>query len=467
MSVITVEFDNTLEKSPIVMPLISSSVTEAGDTYTNTNMTDKMQTSIFGIQVPLIMINNTIVDFDAIYYFNLKSKGCLPELVMTVEDRYEIINNIDKPGCDNEVRVQILPKFEDAYKKVNLTFFISSMQVNGKLLRLTCSYKSPALMASQYKTFGECDTYDIFKSAAQQTQLGFATNITECDDFRYAYCDNKSLFELLNDEINYANATEHIMDWWVDLWDNINLVDVKDRYESVDSDEDIKIWVTGQSCEITNEGVITPEQMPAVISNFPGIGASELFVKKYVINTKSGINMSAGTDKVFGVYEDVKLEYSDTLVQDGDIRKDIFIKYDYLGESYGEYNYMLAKKLRASFLNKMNSETIMVTLQTPLLALMRGHKVNFIRYVNDDAVENKMRVLEEAGLIDRNIESNIPLSQYDAMQNYGSGRFTLDRTASGQYLITGIELIYNNREWDYVLTLTKPASTKANIIKNE
>ena len=467
MSAITVEFDNTLEKSSIIMPLISSSTAEAGDNYIDRNMTDTAQTSVFGVQVPLIMINNTVIDFDNIHYFILRSKGRLPELIMTVEDKYEMINNIDKPGCDNEVRVQILPKFEDAYKKINLTFFISNIQVNGKLIRMTCTYKLPYLMSSQFKSFGECNTYELFKSIAQESQLGFATNVSTTNDTRFAYCDNKSILDLLENEINYANATEHILDWWIDLWDNLNLADIKERYESVDSDEDLNIWIAGQVKEMNIGNDIQPYQTPAILTNFPGFDSSELYVKNYTINTKPGINLSSGTDKLIGVYEDVKLEYSDTLIQDGDIHNDIFRKYEYVGETYGEYNYMLAQQLRSSYINKMNNETIVLTLQSPLLALMRGHKVNFIRYINNDAVENKIKVLEEAGVIDRNIESNIPLGQYEIALDSGSGKFTIDRTVSGQYLINSVELIYSGNTWDYNLTLTKPASTKVSIIKNE
>ena len=40
MSQIIVEFDNTLEKSEIIVPLLSSSKEEAGDKYTDTNITD-------------------------------------------------------------------------------------------------------------------------------------------------------------------------------------------------------------------------------------------------------------------------------------------------------------------------------------------------------------------------------------------------------------------------------------------
>ena len=114
MSIITVELDNTLPQSEIIMPLLSPSHAESGDKNAQ-NATEKAQTSVFGIQTPLIQINSTIIDFDAVHYFALKSNGPLPELIMTVQDRYELINNIDKPGLDNEVRIQILPKFDNAY----------------------------------------------------------------------------------------------------------------------------------------------------------------------------------------------------------------------------------------------------------------------------------------------------------------------------------------------------------------
>ena len=467
MSIVTLEFDNTLEKSEIIMPLMSSSQNEAGENYNDTNMTDKAQTSVFGIQTPLIMINSIVIDFDAIKYFSIKSVGRLPELVMTVEDRYELINNIDKPSNDNEVRVQILPRFDNAYKKINLTFFISSIQVTGSLLRLTCTYKLSSLISSKFKTFGEIDTYSLFKTVATETQLGFATNITNLSDSRYIYCDNKSYLELMNDEIQYSSANNNIIDYWVDLWDNINLVDIKERYTAIDSDDDMMIWVSGQLHEVTIDTEIEPIKMPAVLTNLPQSNNSELFVKSYSIKNNSGSSISKGTDKVYGIYEDFNKEYLDYLIQDGDIKKDIFSKYEYIGENYGEYNYMLAKQLRDGFVQKINSETITVTLQSPLLGVMRGHKVNFIRYVNNDRMENKLKTLEEAGIIDRNIESNISLSKYEVAEDTGNGIYKVDRTVSGQYLILGVNIIYTNNNWEYILTLAKPASTKASILKNE
>ena len=467
MSIITVKFDNTIEKSNIIMPLLSSSSKEAGENYNNYNLTDKAQTSVVGIFTPLIMINNTVIDFDAVKYFNLKSVGRLPELVMTVEDKYELITNIDKPENDNEVRIQIIPRFDNAYKKIDLTFFISSIQVNGSLIKLTCTYKLSSLVSSQFKTYGEIDTYSLFKTIATETKLGFASNIDELDDIRYAYCDNKSLLDLMNSEIQYSNAKEHIIDWWIDLWDNINLVDIKERYEAVDSDEDLQIWIADQIAEVTIDNEIEPIQITAVLNNLPMYSNSELYVKDYSINNRPGANIFRGTDKVCGVYNDIEKEYSDTLIQDGDIKNDIFTKYNYIGEIYGDYNYLISKELRESFLQKMITETVNITLQTPLLALMRGHKLNFIRYVNNDKIEEKMQNLEESGLIDRNVDSNIHLSKYDIAEDSGNGKFVIDRTVSGQYLILGVNIVYSNYKWNYILNLAKPASTKASILKKE
>ena len=467
MSIVTLEFDNTIEKSSIIMPLKSSSVNEAGEDYEDSGLTEKAQTAVFGIQMPLIMINKTVIDFDAVQYFNLKSTGRLPELVMTVEDRYQIITNIDKPGNDNEVRVQILPKFDNAYKKIDLTFFISDISVNGDTVQLSCSYKLPSFTSTQFKSFGEIDTHSLVKDIATSTGLGFATNIGTLSDTRYVYCDNKSYDELLDNEIGFANATDHILDWWIDLWDNINLVDVKERYNAIDSDDDLKIWIAGQVNEVTADVETEPQEVVATINNHPGFDMSELHVKDYAVSNSPGLQVAQGSDKVYGVYLDSNDDVSDTLIQDGDIKKDIFMKYSYLGENYGDYNYLLSVPLREAYIQKIISDRVTVTMAHPLLALMRGHRVNFMRYVNDSKVENKIKHLEEAGVVNRNVEANIPTSQYEVEDEPDNGKYILDKTCSGQYLIWGVEISYGNNEWDYVLTLVKPASSSTSILNEQ
>lgn len=461
MSQILLEFDNTLTKSDIVVPLLSSSKAESGDTAIDSSMTEKSQTAVFGIQVPLICINNVVIDFDAIKYFSLKSEGPLPELVLTVEDRFEFTNNIDRPGVDNEVRVQIIPRHDNTYKKINLTFFITSVRVIGKLISMTCMYKLSSLTSTQFEAFGEIDTYSAFKEIAKRTGLGFATNISNTGDERYIYSDNKSFLELMNDEIQQSGVDSHILEYWIDFWDNINLVDIQERYKTIDSDEDISVWCAGQIHETNSDVEVSVYKTPAVITNLPSQSNSELFAKQYEILTNPGGNIANGTDRVFTTYE-THGETKDFLVQDGDVKNDVFIKYEYLGETYGSYNKLIARAIRKGFIQKITSEKIQLTLTTPMLGLMRGHRVNFIRYTNSDMIENKMSNLEAAGVIDRTIESNISLTEYDIIEDSGSGRFVLDRATSGQYLIYGVNIVYNEN-WNYVLTLIRDPFGLTNI----
>lgn len=467
MAQIKLEFDNTLKKSDIIMPIQSISTGDGNNQDSSGDMTDKSQLQVFGIQVPLIMINNTVIDFDAVTFFSLKSVGVLPTLVMTVEDKYQLIGNIDKPKNDNEVRVQILPRFDNAYKKINLTFYISNISVSGKYIRLNCTYKLPKLVSSKYEALGELDTYNIFKNAATDIGLGFATNIAAGADNRYVYCNNKSWLELLNEEIKYSGTENQVLDWWIDLWDNINLADIYERYKTTDPDEDITVWVTGQVDETGKDQEINCIEIPAVLNDHPGNERSELYVTHYEIYNNPGAQVSQGSDKVYAVYENDRDEYLDHLVQDGDIKEDIFTKYYYLGETYGGYNYLLQKELRNAFLQKINSESIKVTIKSPLLGLMRGHKVNFIKYTNDDMLEGKLKTLEENNVVDRNTESDVPLTDYEINADGDSaGRFKVDKTASGQYLITAMDITFDNG-WKYTLTLNRPADIAPDIMKEE
>jgi hypothetical protein len=127
------------------------------------------------------------------------------------------------------------------------------------------------LVSSQYKSFGEIDTYNLFKTTAIDTGLGFATNISELSDNRFIYCDNKSLLDVMKSEIDYSNANEYILDWWVDLWNNINLVDVKERYNAIDSDDDLMIWVAGQVDEVGQDIENKPNKVVATLTTHPSL----------------------------------------------------------------------------------------------------------------------------------------------------------------------------------------------------
>lgn len=465
MALIQVKFDNTLQQSDIIIPLTNSSQAEAGEAYTG-NKPEVQQTHIYGIQAPLIMINNIVVDFSDVVSFELKNEKILPEVYLTVNDRYNLTTILDTPSLDNELRIQILPKFENKYKKINLTFFITKMKIDKGIIHMTGEYKLPTFLSYNIKSFGKISSYNLFQTIAQESQLGFASNTADNPETeRYIYCDNKSYKDLLRDEISKSCTNTQIYEYWIDWWNNLIFADILERYNAVDKDEDMQIWISGQNREMEEGSEIEPTQVVASFTNHPSQQQNELFVKNYKICNSPGSSIKKGTDKVYSVYEYGKTEYMDHLIQDGDVHKDVFTRLEYLGEVYGEQNYLLSSKLYESFKQKIASnETLEFEIKTPLLGIMRGNRVNFMWYINDSMTENVQGNLQETGSVDNNPESNIPLEENNIEDKNQDGSFVLDKTVSGQYLVTKCNMKYQDQQWKYVVTISRPTSTKPKLI---
>lgn len=467
MSLIQVKFDNQLNQSEINIPLINSSKSESGSMYSR-NQPEIQQTSVHGIQAPLIMVNNIVVDFPDIINFSLISSGVEPTVSMTFKDRNHLTSTIDSPGIDNELRVQILPKFEGIYKKINLTFYITYINIDRDKVSLSGKYKSSSLIMSRLMSFGEINTYNLFEDIARGTGLGFASNIESNDlDKRYIYCDNKSYFDILEEEINFSCIEDGICDYWIDFWNNLVLVDIKDRYNNDDPPESMKLWVAGQNKEVTEGSIIEPMEMDATLTNHPLLQSNELYVVNYRHINNPGSKTYSGTDRVYSIYENDKQEYFDHLIQDGDSKNDIFTKYSYLGETYGGYNYLLQRVKRSDFLQKINSnENIEVELNTPLLGIMRGNRVNFMWYINDDKYRYKLDNLKENGAAS---EFLVSPTNYNDAKEFGSdeGKYVLDESISGQYLITSLEIMFYDYQWKYKVRLSRPSINKPEIINEQ
>ena len=463
MSQLQVKFDNTLKQSDIIIQLNDSSLDASK--IQQDNLPDISQTSVYGIHAPLIMVNNIVVDFTDVLQFSLKSKYQMPEVNMVIKDRYNFISIFDTPGIDNELRVQILPQFDGKYKKINLTFYITNVRFNNGIISIKGEYKLSKITSTQIKSFGEVNTYKLFESVSNEVGLGFVTNMEENDgDKRYVYCDYKSYLDILNREISYSGQDLQICDWWIDWWNNIVLADIYDRYNTIDPEDSLKLWISHSNKEVGKGIEIEPIEVAAVLNNHPSSSANELYVKSYSTVNKPSAQMYKGTDHVYSSYNFKKGEYEDVLVQDGDSKTDIFSKFEYLGEMYGEYDYLMSKKKRESFLQKITSnETIEIVLRTPLLGIMRGNKINFVWYINDSNIKSHQSNLIDEGLISQG-ETNIPLNDSNIESKSDDFEYDIDKTISGQYLITGTEIKFEHHKWEYVVTLSRPTSQKPKII---
>ena len=440
MGVISLVFDNQLQQTPIEVPLHAPH-TDDGD-----NTTEVDQVMVHGVCTPVVSVCGVVFDFNEVVKMTLYDNDRLPSLELLINDKQQLLNGVSNPKSDNEVRLQILPPFDDAYKKVDLTFYIKDIDIKGTRVSISAIYKIPDLYISRLKSFGELDTYNLFKEIASECKLGFASNCEENDaDKRFIYCNNISYEDLMNREIRMSNDIDNIHDYWVDIWNNINYVNLKQRYLDKDKEDDMKLWcmtTPGQNIESNNH--VEPVQLDAVITNNPNM-AGQLHTNYYNISNNIGKNQEKGTDRVYTIYKDGAI--IDSLIEDGNVQNDIFTKYYYLGENIGEYEYLTSISFYDSFNDVINKNTIETSLEFPMLGINRGSHVKFMWYDNDYFKKQYIQQLggdmeSEDG--DQTEELNEP------------DKLMFNKQISGEYLVYKTILQYNKGKWKNLLILTRP-----------
>lgn len=444
MSVLTVKFDHNLTLSDIEIPLKAPQDSEVGEN--NGTMTAEAQTMIQGVCTPILAINNIVFEIEQILELTLYNNDRLPSIRAVVNDSEHMLGDLELPGRDNEIRLQILPPFDNAYKKINLVFFIDSIRVNGSNILVTGKYKVNDLYSSRFSSFGEINTYDLFQTIAHECKLGFATNCESNDiDKRFVYANNSSYVTLMNKQIKQSGDETLVYDYWVDLWNNINLANIYERYNTKDPDEEMLVWLQkGYPVHTQKDDPIEPEQQIALINNNP-IETGPLKASAYNVITNSGKATVRGTDQVYTYYKDGQV--IDTLVQDGSVKEDIFTRYEYLGENIGDFDYLAARSIRKSFIDIVTCNCVEVTVNFPCLSLMRGHQCLFTWYENNYTTKTNLQYMND-------IDSELPVNDQDLVSDPDS--YIVNKQISGQYLIYGVVIDYNRGKWQQKLTLVRP-----------
>jgi len=430
----------TVKSDPkLVFPDIEVPMTSEGETN---NMSGIRQTNVTGILVPLIRFNNQTIDFQQVKRMTLIN-GTIPELRLTFEDYAGVIKSTDTPSPDNVLYLQILPPFDDAYKKICLSFYVTNIKIRGTEITISASYNIPGWYDNKMKPYGLLSTYELFENVANEYGLGFCSNMENSQDERWIYNPNNTPNAFLNKEIEFSGNKEHVFEWWIDLWNNLNLVDVYKEYNEILSDEDMMIWISDSFNDASSPDVVAkPMKRPAVLCNHMNLSVESLFFHNYVPKLKSG----AGTDINFEVFSMNDLESTSALIQNGDVHKSVIMEYQYGGEVFGDFDYLTQRSARGMFLNKINSQTIEVTLYKPQLGLIKGGHVNVWWFDTNNVVVSDID--------NSQVESNIPLP--DNIVD-GDTTYTINKSVSGQYYISNILFEYNVGKWAITYTLSRPA----------
>ena len=444
MAAIEVKYDPTLELEPVVDLMYST--TEDPDGRPG----EVEQTKMTGIFAPLIRVNDLTINWSQVRRFKLTCDGILPTVSMEIEDNLGLSKTLDHPKADNIVRVEILPAFDEAYKKVDLRFYITDYSTSESTINLTCTYNVPALFQNRLEAFGQITTYELCDKIAKESGLGLASNVSAINDKRYMYCKNQSLIDLLSQEIVRSGTQSVIPEAWVNWHNYLIISDTYDRYKN--PEKGLKVWtMPNRQIDIESGTVIQPKEEDAIITNAPYAMSSQLYCDDYRITNDTSNNITDGTDKVIEIYDYDKHESSSVLIQDGDVHKDTFVKVEYRGEAFAGSQFQLQECCRHSVLQKIYSQCIVVELESPLLALERGERVDLRWYDSSDISLSA----KEAN--DINTTADVPKEE-----NLEKERMNLNKQVTGQYLILSTVLSFEgdgaaDLRWRYRLLLGRPA----------
>lgn len=467
MSKITVIRDPQIKQSKIMTRLEFSNSNETGDPSYDENRVQLMdQSTMTGICYPLIAINNIVIKWDYIRSFELNGMKELPEISFSfvdLDNRFTYLCRADK---ENEIRLQILPPYDNAYKKINLTFFASSIsQGANNVYYVQGIYKLPGLINKQFKCLGRKSTFDLLDLISTETKLGYASDIRSTDDERMIYCNHMSYKDIIRREMGRAIADEkQVYSCWVDFWNYINLCNIYDRINVKDTAEDMCIWVSPNRDMMTQKETPKPVRVPAILSNGPMMEHSELYVNNYDVNQEPMNQYERGNTCIYSVYEENKHEYIDhVIMDDSGVKDDATMSYEYLGEVYGDYNYKLAEVASKFYKQKIQTETIDVHMQYPALGLCRGRQVRFLWYDNDSQIASLIKGMQKASLLKELSQYNLGWI-YDAIpwdkNQSGTESIFPNLMYCGQYTIIGITIRYTPSTWDYIVRLVRPDNDK-------
>jgi len=464
MAQILVVRDPIIQQTPIIHTLTSTSTDEMGEeTFSPHNI---KQTKVFGILMPIIALNDISVDWMDVITFALDGVEAIPMVKFEFKDRKGLLKQYSQPGNDNELRIQILPPVDNTYKKIDLTFLVTNINIDNGVVRGEATYKLSKFTDSQFKALGQLTTYDLFDKVSTETGLGFASNVEATEDQRYMSCQYESYKDLIKKEMPKSGSSEaHVFDWWIDFWNNLTLCDLYDRVNNEDSEDDMQIWTVLDPNSATIQDDPETVLATAYYTNHPDYEGSDLHVSDFEIEN-APTTTGSGNEIALSVYEENKHEYIDHYIADGDIEKNKFIKFEYAGEVYGDYNYLLAEKCRQVFLRKVKSEIVVIHTRHPQIGMMRGMQCRFVWYDNNSQDAYSRENLTEAGVIEK---EDTVLQQMGWLKDWQTEStdirpMVLNLQVSGQYTCIGQYITYADHQWDCWLYLIRPASKRPKLI---
>lgn len=459
---------------------------ESNSTNPNTPFDDL---AVDAIHIPVVKLNNIVLNSSQIEYFKLYSTGIVPSLMISVKDDNGMIEFSDVPGYDNVITVVMIIPVDGVYKKVSLDFYIVSCKFLGGYITYIAAFKCMPLEKTHLEqiTFeGGCQekwcklsgtdkptTYKLLHYIAHACGLGFAATqqTKEIKDYNYRLIHSQKFIDVIREHTEFGGLDENsIFDSWIDIWGNIVLVNVPWVFsEEVTPDE--LATVVSLGTRQTNSVDAKDSYKPAglvhrVLTNFNQFGQmNNLKIASYTPLTDTATIFVKGSNNTYNMmfhkgnggfnnlstFDIIQKEFS----MDGQTGDYEFAHTDFIGFEFSPNTPICKqKKIHDKYFEKFRARRLKVVLEQPNFMLERGMLTSVAIFEYD--IIKKRKMLSNDSNFHGEAESDKESPEVETALKNGEIDYPtplLNTAISGIYYIDGLEFEYNKYREDIIQTL--------------
>lgn len=452
---ITVKRTHKLVFPKIAVPLQSPSKDELNDTTSEEDYksvrSETSQTAIDGIQTPIIAIDGKYIASASIIKFELIVDECAPHLELTINDKDHLFANTNTPAEIDKIQVKLIPPEDGKFANIDLIFkaYDVAVKPNGTTV-MSGKYYVEGLYDEITEAFGKISTYNLADKLSNRLGLGFATNIITDTTERFQYIASNSIFDTLkksaSDTVSYS--------FWIDFWNNVNIVDTSSIYYSDSKPHQIWVSPLGNFADIAQKKMIEED---CIVTNKISAANSQLYIPAYsagsspIVNYSKVITSWNGNSK-----ESEQIQLCGTAGNYNEI-----VKKDYLGEVPDEFNELQNSQKNKYLRDKIDSQVLRFKLSGVCFGIFKGSRIQFDWYEQDTNLKSTATADTTASL---SYDDDSEIGEKEISDNT-EVKQVLNKLISGFYMVTNQKITFKNGylQTDYEISQNTRETKQINI----
>lgn len=386
---------------------------------------------------PMVMYYNLLIPLNDIKSMNIDFSGFMPSFYLNFIDNTNIMADKGFP-TDNSIISVYLPSNSKNLKSIRLDFIITLFDINSdydsRSMHIKGILNINSFFVNEYKSYKKTSSYSCLRKVAEQSGIGFNTNIDDTNDAMTWLNPGMDVHEFVKHVTKHSYLNENsFMFSFIDNFYNLTFVDVEKALQ-----EDIS----------NNKGVVT--------SSVYGASASENQATSNIVLTND-VSVQ-NTNLYFDSYK-ILNQSSKISLEDG------YIKHAYYFDRRGNWE----NKAGAFYIFGVDSITTPGSEKTSVILKSSPSDMDFYRKnvsftyagkIDTDNVHKEYAYAEVQNthnlsqLQKVSIEVNLPTPNFNihrfqkvqiviANKFYLSGRGAMNERMTGQWLVTGIIYKYN------------------------